>query len=609
MITDSKELKNKKNWAPVNGNIMTRWAKHVDPECPLPEYPRPQMVRENWKNLNGLWDYCIVPKEQKVVTDYEGKILVPFCIESALSGVKKQLMPDQRLWYRRHFSVPENWQGQKTLLHFGAVDWETTVFINGKEIGKHTGGYLSFTFDITDCLEPGENELVVAVWDPTNKHWQQKGKQKLNQRLIYYTPTSGIWQTVWLEAVPQNYIRKCTVTPDIDNESVEVSVFTEKEAEIQITVVEDKKDIISVKGKGNEKIFIPINHPRLWGPDNPFLYDLKIDLFDNGEVIDTISGYFGMRKFSIGIDEKGFKRLMLNNEVLFQYGTLDQGYWPDGIYTAPTDEALRYDVEMTKRLGFNMIRKHIKVEPARWYYHCDREGLIVWQDMINGGSSAAKEYQIPYSWFFRSGKLAEDDTTEKFYKKAWRNEKASRDDFEQELKDMVDQLYSVTCIGMWVIFNESWGQFDGKRITNWLKAYDTTRPVDHASGCFDQGAGDIQSHHIYIKRMKMPKIEGDRAVAISECGGYCYLTPGHVWRSDKKFFAYNKYKTLQAFERAYASLVKRQILPMIGRGCCAVVYTQITDVEIEVNGFFTYDREILKVDENRIRKLHHSLYQ
>ncbi len=593
------------NWKPVKGHIMTKWADEIDPQNTLSKYPRPQMVRDEWKCLNGIWDYTIESKEAKKATSFNNKILVPFCIESALSGVKKPLMPDERLWYKRNFEVPKKWFGKRILLHFGAVDWETNVYINGIEVGKHTGGYIPFSFDVTDSLIDGTNEIQVAVWDPSDAHWQQKGKQKLNPKNIYYTPSSGIWQTVWLEPVANSYIKSFRVTPDIDSNTVTLKylINTEKQLNIKAVISSDNKIIETLTKAYDEDMIIPIDNAILWCPDNPHLYDLTIELLEGEKVVDSIGSYFGMRKYSIMRDNKGIKRLALNNKIVFHNGPLDQGYWPDGIYTAPTDEALKFDIEATKSLGFNMIRKHIKVEPARWYYWCDKLGIIVWQDMINGGTCAASTLDMVQLMVI--GKNMRKDTTIKAYKKAMRSKKASRDDFEREYKEMIDHLYNFTCIGMWVPFNESWGQFDADRISKWTKEYDPSRTVDHASGWWDQGTDDLQSHHMYFKALKMPKISGDRALVLSEYGGYALRVDNHIW--SEKTFGYKKMKDSKELQNAYISLITDQLFPFIEKGFCAAVYTQTTDVENEINGFYTYDRKVLKVDEDVIYRVNKEL--
>lgn len=571
---------------------MTRWAGEIDPQNVLPEYPRPQMVREEWFNLNGLWDYSIKPLNEEA-GDYDGKILVPFPIEAALSGVKKPLLPEERLWYRRTFVIPDGWGDKRILLHFGAVDWRAEVWINKKRAGEHTGGYYPFSFDITKYILEGENEIVVSVWDPTDTYGQERGKQTLNPRGIFYTPISGIWQTVWIEPVPKDYIRAIKMTPDIDSRELSIGIETggeNKGLEFEAIVYESGKEIAIEKGIASDTIRLKISNQRLWSPESPFLYDIKIQLIENGKTTDGIKSYFGMRKFSIDKDDRGIKRLFLNNEPLFQNGVLDQGYWPDGLYTAPTDEALSFDVEMTKKLGFNMTRKHIKVEPYRWYYHCDRLGLIVWQDMISGGGGMNAFYHLILPNLARGLKVKDNK-----YKAFGRNNKENCDNYKKELKEMIDALYNVVCIGTWVPFNEAWGQFDSAKIADWVRKYDPTRCIDHASGWYDQGIGDVKSVHIYFRRLSMPKKLNDRTVVISEYGGYSLLEKGHVWCEDKEF-GYKKFKKRKELQAAYTELIDRQLKPLIKKGVSAAVYTQLTDVETEINGLITYDREIVKVD-------------
>ncbi|WP_170311590.1 glycoside hydrolase family 2 protein [Vallitalea okinawensis] len=624
------------NWNPIEENLMTRWAKDVDHSCPLPEYPRPQMIREDWMNLNGLWDYAILPKVENHVNQFDGKILVPYCIESALSGVKRALQPDEHLWYKRDFHLPREWEEKRILLHFGAIDWQATVAVNGKEVGSHTGGYLPFSFDITDFLGEGKNEMTVKVWDPTDTHWQQKGKQVLNPHSIFYTATSGIWQTVWMEAVPKSYIKNLKMTPDIDAEKLhlETTVIGHSDLFIRGTVLKQGKEVITEIQSVGQEMSLSIINPMLWSPNQPFLYDLRVELVSGNQVIDSVDSYFGMRKFSLMEDEEGTKRLALNNKILFQNGPLDQGYWPDGIYTAPTDEALRFDIEETKRLGFNMTRKHIKVEPARWYYWCDKIGLIVWQDMINGGKLAFDKL-IPEK--LQSGQLdipmeimqkmvsgqemdtsemmvimhavvnsVDDDTSKKWYDYVNRNEEA-RHQFEAELKELVDTLYNVPSLGMWIPFNESWGQFDSRRVGDWLSSYDPTRYVDYHCGWIDTKGGQLQTEHIYCQPLAMPEVKNNRAMIVSEYGGYTYQPKGHIWEDE--FFSYSHYETLEDFEKAYVSLIEEQVKPLKEQGCCGVVYTQITDVEREINGFLSYDRQVLKVNPDRINKIHQTLYK
>jgi beta-galactosidase/beta-glucuronidase len=579
-------------WSIAGGNIITRWAKEVSPDNVLPEYPRPQMVRDKWMNLNGLWDFSVSDIIDNEVKDYDGKILVPFPIESALSGVKKPLLPDKRIWYRRTFKVPDEWKSKNLLLHFGAADWKAEVWINEKKAGEHTGGYYPFTFEISKFLINGENELVVSIWDPTDTYGQERGKQSLKPRGIFYTPSSGIWQTVWIEPVPQNYIKSYRLTPNIDNSEISINIITggeDESLEFEAEVYEDNEKVICGKSSVLDVLKLKIPNPKLWSPNSPFLYEIKIRLMKNDNASDEIGGYFGMRKFSIERDKSGFKKLFLNNQPLFQNGVLDQGFWPDGLYTAPSDEALEYDVKMIKKLGFNMVRKHIKAEPARWYYHCDKLGIIVWQDMINGGANfdVLRNAIIPN---IVSGFKVPDNK----YKASGRNEKSNRDNYKKELKEMIDALYNVPCIGMWVPFNEGWGQFDALETSEWVKEYDTTRWIDHASGWYDQGGSDIKSVHIYFRKLKLPKDIKTRAAVISEYGGYSLPVKGHVWDENKEF-GYKKFKTSRELQDSYLSLINNELKPLIEKGLSAAVYTQLTDVETETNGLLTYDREIIKM--------------
>ncbi len=581
-------------WQPAAGNIMTRWAKDVTPEKAWREYPRPQMTRPDWLNLNGLWEYNIAPKNQDVAPEFYGQILVPFPIESALSGVKRPLQNDERLWYRRKFSVPPAWCEKHILLHFGAVDWEAKIFVNGRPAGNHIGGYLPFWFDITDVLEDGENELVLSVWDPTDTFWQQRGKQVLMPKSIWYTAVSGIWQTVWLEPVPQTFVAGLKITPDVDTGTVSVKVNlagTQTGAgKVLVRVMETGMLIAAGETDSAEaEISVPIPNPKLWSPDSPYLYDLEITMRE-----DTIGSYFGMRKFSM---EGG--RLCLNNKPLFQFGPLDQGYWPDGLYTPPTDEAMRRDIELVKGLGCNMLRKHVKVEPARYYYHCDQLGLIVWQDMPNGGKAVGDVTSF-LTILFGSHKR------DRNYRYAGREGEDSRREYHRELQEMVDHLGNFACIGVWVLFNEGWGQFDAKATAEWLKEYDPTRLVDHASGWFDQNAGDCKSLHVYFKELTIIRPEKRRATVLSEFGGYSLKMDGHLWNPDAEF-GYKKFGKPEALTDAYINLLENELQSWVDTGLSAAVYTQTADVEIEVNGYVTYDREVEKMDFEKVREAHRRL--
>jgi beta-galactosidase/beta-glucuronidase len=594
----------KAEWQIPDGSMLTRWAKDVDPTNVLPEYPRPQMVRDKWLNLNGLWDYAIRPLGQEETADYDGQILVPFPVESALSGVKMPLLPDQQLCYRRTFKVPPAWQGERLLLHFGAVDWQAKIAVNGHFVGEHRGGFYPFSFEIAAFTRPGENELTVTVWDPTDSGQQQRGKQVLKPKLIFYTAASGIWQTVWLEAVPEQYIRAFKMLPDIDRQELRLTIdllSSTNEISFEAEAYDREGKRVATCRNDQASLVLKIDDLKLWSPESPYLYDLKMRLISEGEIVDEVKSYFGMRKFSIEKDSRGVKRLFLNNQPLFQNGLLDQGYWPDGLFTAPTDEALRYDLEITRQMGFNMTRKHIKIEPARWYYHCDQLGLIVWQDMLNGGSSLNLYHHLLVPKFFPR-KFVKDNN----YRAMGRLSGQNRADFMQELQKMVDALYNVPSIGMWVIFNEGWGQFDAEQFYKWLKDYDPTRYIDHASGWYDQQIGDLKSVHIYLNKLAMPADCKDRAVIISEFGGYCLSLPGHLWKKGR-LIGYRKYPTPEAFRAAYQALIGDQLTPLVAEGLAGAVFTQLTDVEIETNGLLTYDREVIKIDAETLHRLNKAL--
>lgn len=567
--------------------MRTVFFDDVDKNCPLPEYPRPQMEREVWLNLNGSFDYAVTDKDAEDCRNFEGKILVPFAIESELSGVERQLYPEERLWYRRFFTLSESFKNKHVLLHFGAVDWQCEVFVNGISVGSHTGGYCSFSFDITAFLLEGENELKVKVYDPTDKGWQQRGKQTLQSHGFWYTSTSGIWQTVWLEAVPDLHIRNIRLTPDFDKSALSIKTEISKKADchIKATVYDGDREVAAKKMSLDDSIEVTDFTP--WSPENPKLYDLIIELYKGGELLDRVKSYFGMRKFSIEKDNNGIARLCLNNKPYFQKGLLDQGYWPDGGMTAPSDEALIYDIQSMKDLGFNMLRKHIKTEPARWYYHCDRLGMLVWQDMINGGY---------YLNLVHAGVLPQINihVSDKQYKVFHRENSEWREDFRRELFEMIDMLYHFTSICCWVPFNEGWGQFDAKEIGWSVKEYDPSRLVDHASGWHDQGGPEFKSVHKYILPVRLPKPDG-RPFVLSEYGGYSMKLEGHLWNK-KKSFGYVSFSSKEKLSRAYKKLHEKQIIPLIEKGLCATVYTQISDVEFEVNGILTYDRKILKLD-------------
>lgn len=579
--------------------IKTQWAKEVTPDKVLVEYPRPQLVRQEWKNLNGLWDYAITDRSKKSV-DYDGQILVPFAIESQLSGVQKPISENDILWYHRNFKIPSKWRKDRVLLHFGAVDWEAVVFVNGKKVGMHQGGYDPFSFDITDALnDSGYQELEVRVWDPTSDGNQARGKQVINPSGIWYTPVSGIWQTVWLEPVPERSIKAIRILPDIDDHKVIVSVqgdrFLGKDYTVVVNVIEAGKKVSSLEGILEKGIELQIDNAKLWSPDSPFLYDLDIELLKNGKKVDKVQSYFGMRKIAMGKDSKGHPRMLLNNEVLFQYGPLDQGWWPDGLYTAPTDEALKYDIEMTKKMGFNTIRKHVKVEPARWYYHCDKLGMLVWQDMPNGDKSA--DWRGPSGYDGREMKRTAQ----------------SAHQYYTEWKAIMDANYNKPSIVMWVPFNEAWGQFKTEEVVNWTMNHDPSRLVNGPSGGNFFPVGHIVDEHRYPgpgmpeSELHAPNIFKDRILILGEFGGLGLPIKEHLWSIDKNW-GYRNLSGKEELLSTYTKLIEG-IPALIKKGLSAAIYTQTTDVELEINGLMTYDRKIIKMDTEKVNKINQVLYK
>ena len=555
--------------------LLTRWGRALDRDNPLPEYPRPQFAREAWMNLNGLWEYAIYKKSENFA-GYQGEIVVPFSPEARLSGVGRSLKPDETLYYRREFIPEPGFLKHTTLLHFGAVDYACKVYINGQEAGAHMGGFTPFALDISPYVREGVNELRVEAADPTDTSHGSRGKQSSKPGGIWYTAQSGIWQTVWLESLPARYLSNVRMEPDIDAGVINIipsddctAIFQEQEFAL----------------RAGEATKIPVGNMRLWSPEDPYLYDIY---FTCGE--DNVQSYFGMRKFSLGKDEHGVPRLMLNNAPYFQNGLLDQGYWPDGLLTAPGDEALVHDIKTCKALGFNMLRKHIKIEPLRWYYHCDREGMLVWQDMVNGGS----KYSFGVVGILPFLGIHLDDG-EKNYRRFGRESAEGRAQYYEELDCMLSHLANCVGLCMWVPFNEGWGQFDANRAVEFIRERDTSRTIDHASGWHDRGGGDCVSPHIYFTRLKAParrKWHG-RAFVLSEFGGYSHAVAGHVWNPGR-VFGYRKFKTLAALREAYAKLFAQQVSALKDQGLSAAVYTQVSDVEDEVNGVTTYDREVVK---------------
>ncbi len=587
--------------------MLTPFAAKLDKTLPLNDYPRPQLERSHWYNLNGQWDYAILGTDSAVPHDYHGKITVPFAIESELSGVGRILAPNEKLWYRRFFTVPSDFRKKHVILHFGAVDWQTDVFLNGTRIGSHTGGYNAFSFDITDKLKNGDNELTVSVTDPTDEGPQQRGKQALRSHGFWYTGTSGIWQTVWLEPVFPEHIGSIKLTPDIDSGVIRIKTKAEGTRDFTLTaqIFDGDKEIIKQKITADDAIAVP--DAKLWSPESPFLYDMVLTMRCGRRTVDTVRTYFGMRKFSMDVADDGYQRLFLNNKPYFQTGLLDQGYWPDGGMTAPTDEAMIFDIAEMKRLGFNMLRKHIKVEPLRWYYHCDRLGMLVWQDMVSGGKAldpitagAIPNVQGIFS------PVADFSMKDDKYKLFHRDKPEWREMFRREMLDTVNELYNAVSICVWVPFNEGWGQFDAVDISEELREIDPSRLIDHASGWYDQGAGDFRSIHRYILPVQIPRQDLDRAFVLSEFGGYSRIVEGHVWNR-KKSFGYIMFKTEESLSKAFGKLYDKQIIPAVPKGLAACVYTQVSDVEFEVNGIYTYDRQHLKIDESVVKSVNKKL--
>ncbi|MBR6997671.1 MAG: beta-galactosidase [Prevotella sp.] len=580
-------------WAPQGNHIKTRWAAQVDPQQPLPEYPRPQMVRQQWMNLNGLWDYYIGTK-RTIPTEWDGKILVPFPVESSLSGVMRMLDKNNYLWYQRTFTIPADWAGQQVLLHFGAVDYQARVYLNGSLVGTHTGGYGAFSIDITQQLAPGENTLAVMAIDNTDETTQPLGKQRYNPGgpgSIWYTQVSGIWQTVWLEPVPQSYISNIFATPDVDHGKLSVTVVggnaTDNEA-VSVVMKLQGNVVAQANGTVGSPIELSVPNAMLWSPTNPWLYDLEVALQSG----DHVKAYTAMRKISTRKLDNGEWRMQLNNRDVFHFGLLDQGYWPDGLYTAPTDEALAYDVQKTKELGYNMIRKHMKVEPARWYYHCDRLGVLVWQDMPALGRS--DEPWVTRQWSTVSGK--QTSAVETAFKNQW--------------KEIMEQHYNSPAVVVWTPFNESWGQFKTAEVVDFTRSVDATRLVNAASGGNHyEGVGDIVDLHDYDRPPHIFLYDANRPVVLGEFGGLGRHVGDHRWYENAAT-TYVNYDNEQKLTDAYVAVVEA-VATMAddatatdgGKASfCAAVYTQTTDVETEVNGLMTYDREVMKMNEARIRE-------
>ena len=620
--------------------LYTVWGEKLDPEHVLEEYPRPQLKRDNYAILNGYWNYAFTAAETPQPEKWDGRILVPFSPESALSGVNRQLQPEEALWYERKFMIADaggepvseaEKVGIRTILHFGAVDQSCTVYVNGKNAGSHKGGFYNFSYDITELIQVGENVLTVRVRDVSDTSWHSRGKQKLKSGGIFYTAQSGIWQTVWMERVPQKYIRNLWITPRYDEKSVEISVemdggadmFTAQQTAERPKMLSSAKNLTSSQsgnarldkkcggqGKaveieekswrvkieiraGDKTVFsgdfadshmsIPIPDMVSWTPANPFLYDLTVTV---GE--DRVQSYFAMRTFTKENDEKGIPRLCLNHKPCFMHGVLDQGYWPDGLMTAPSDEALIYDIETIKKLGFNMLRKHCKLEPMRWYYHCDRLGMIVWQDMLNGGT----DYHMMGVCYLPTG-LPWVRIKDNHYKFFSRQDEEGRREWRDECEATIRQLYNCPSIATWVVFNEGWGQFDAEKGVELVRSLDDTRLIDQASGWFDQKGGDMRSVHNYFRKQKVERDKYGRAFVVSEYGGYAWCVPGHSF--SEGVFGYRNYTDKESLDAGVRGLIDGEIKSLIEKGLAGAVYTQVSDIEEEVNGLMTYDRKVIKV--------------
>ena len=591
--------------------LKSRWTEQIDPTNVHPEYPRPNLVRNSFFNLNGEWEYCI--NECVRVTEYEGTILVPFSPESYLSGVQRILNPNELLHYRRLFILPDGFKKDRVLLHFGAVDQECIVYMNRKKVGTHRGGYLAFSFDVTDYLTEGENELAICVRDMTEESPHARGKQKVNNKgslsSLFYTPQSGIWKTVWMESVPKEYVERVTIMPMYDEGQVLVHVYAGGQMKdssdapnrirsARICVLDGDEIVKETTIETEKDVILDLDGFRPWTPDTPHLYDLKITL---GE--DVVTSYFGMRKFHMEKDADGILRFFMNNRPFFFNGVLDQGYWPESLMTPPTDDALRYDIVKLKELGFNMIRKHVKVESDRFYYHCDKEGMIVWQDMPNGGGNynmLLMTYMPNVSdWCARHIK-------DSHYGMFKRTNEEGRKQYYKDLKGMIEQLYNYPSIAVWVPFNEGWGQFDAKKATEMVRHWDQTRLINEACGWFDQGGGDMYSIHSYFKPLRV-RPQKDRVVALTEYGGCSFAIPGHI--ACEKEFGYKSCRSKEELTAQYRKLWKQKVCANLKRGLSAACYTQTSDIEEEINGIFTYDREEVKFLETELQEMNRELYR
>lgn len=587
------------SWAPAGDHIRTPWAEEVTPENVHKEYPRPQMVRPDWKSLNGLWEYSITPKNAAAPEKFDGQILVPFAVESSLSGVGRMLTPEDALWYKTTFRVPSAWKGKRLMLNFEAVDWQADVIVNDIQVGRHTGGYTHFSFDITPYLKSGDNTLVVRVEDSTDNDFQPRGKQVRTPSGIWYTAVSGIWQSVWIEPVAKAHVADYYAVSDIKAGTMNVSVSTDGLHEgdlVQVRLLDGGvgystengvtgKVVAQGKTVPNGSVTLPVNDAKLWSPDSPYLYGLEISVLRGGKVVDSVHGYTAMREVSLYVKNKNTQLLGLNGQPLFQFGPLDQGWWPDGLYTAPTDEALRFDIQKTKDFGFNMIRKHIKVEPSRWFYHCDRLGMLVWQDMPCFASNNLNKWGV-HNYNEGTDFPATPQAKANYYK---------------EWSEIMAQVKKFPCIVMWVPFNEAWGQFDTKAVVDFTREQDPTRLINMSSGGnWEPDCGDVMDNHHY-PYPAMYLWEPKMATVLGEYGGIGLPLEGHLWQTDRNW-GYVQYKNGDEVLKEYAKFADQLIL-LVKQGVCGAVYTQTTDVEGEVNGLMTYDRKVVKMNEEKLREI------
>lgn len=594
-------------------NHKTPWTDEVTPDNVLPEYPRPQLARERWMNLNGLWQFNVLPKEKSINDLFPGQILVPYPVESYLSGVGRPIYGGERIWYRRTFTIPKDWNGERIILNFGAVDWQAKVLVNGQFQVEHTGGYTPFSADITDAISyTSENEIVVIVYDPTDSNERedearQKGKQTLCPNDISYTASSGIWQTVWLEPASA-----CRINSVIANANVEGG-YAVIQAKTNVKLPGIKTRITSINdgriftGDVNTPITVTVENKQLWTPENPFLYSIKVELLEDDKVIDSVNSYFALRE--VGKQRiNGDVVLTLNGEPVFHHGPLDQGFWPDGLYTHSSDKALSFDIEQIKSMGFNISRKHIKVECARWYYHADRLGLMVWQDMPSAGSFTSGSYSmwLDYIQHLAPFGVKHVAVRDNDYK-GWKRTENSKAQYYKELEEMMDNLSAFPSVVCWIPFNENWGQFDAIAATDFVKNKDATRLINNVSGEQDQGVGDIFDCHIYMQDLWLPKDPSNyRANVIGEYGGKTWKVQEEAW-IDGKIFSYGETSSIEDFREQYKTLMMNEVKPLINKGLAATVYTQITDVESEINGLITYNRKVVKVIPHVMKETHDEL--